>query len=135
MRDDLRTGACTGTHYRNAATRYRRARRANFFVSANVISVRVRVDDVTNRPVGQLTQRRQDRIGILHSTGIDDDRSKTADLHRDVRPCANDDVDVPLNGHRIQATFTPRRWRRTTLRPAVDVRGQRADHDGSDDDE
>src|SRR4029453_3558762 len=135
VRDDLGTGDGAGTPSRNAATRYRRARRADLLISTDVIGVRVRVDDVANGPVGQLTHRRQPGIRILLRTGVDEDRTKVADLDCDIRSGADDDVDVALNRHRVQTAFTARRrHRRTALRAAVNVRRQRSDDDGSGED-
>ena len=59
-----------------------------------MIRVRARVDDVANRPIGALLDRRHDRVGLRRRTGIDDHDAIRSDLDADVAAGADDHVEV-----------------------------------------
>src|ERR1044072_5526499 len=100
-----------------------------------MIRVRVRVDDVADRPIRQLTQRRQQSIRFLCRPGIDEPHAEAADLHGDIRASADDHVHVALDGHGVETCLTARLSGGTTLCVAVHASGDNPQHDCGSDDE
>ena len=98
---------------------------ADALVAADVIDVRVGVDDVAHRPRRQLPQRGQHAPGVVGGARVHDDQAQVTDLHGDVRAGAKDRVDVALHFHGAERRFVgvaaaaaPRRRRRVRHRPA-----------------
>ena len=90
MRDDFRRPAACGA-----------AGLADRDVAAGVIGMKVRVDDVPNRLVGQLLDRREQLLAHLRGAGIDDEHALVTDLDRDVAAGAEQHVDVALHREHV----------------------------------
>ena len=87
-----------------------------------MIGVRAGVDDVSNRPIRTLPDRRQDRVGLRRRPGIDDHDPIRSGLDGDIAAGAGDHVEVrPQLDHFEAAGFLladllPLRcWARITL--------------------
>jgi len=135
VRDDLGARSRAGANHRHATTGDRCTGRADLFVAANVIGVRVRVDDMANGSGRQLTERCEHRISVLRRAGIDENRAESTDLHGDIRSTADDHVDVALNGHGVNASLTTRLSSSSALRTAIDTGRHHGEQDGGSDDE
>ena len=134
VRNDLGARSRASANHRHAPTGDRCTRRADLFVAANVIGVRVRVDDVANGPGRQLTKRCEHRISVLRRPGIDENRAEGTDLHRDIRSAADDHVHVALDGHGVKASLTTRLSIRSTLCAAIDAGRHDGEQDGGSND-
>jgi len=62
----------------------------------------VRVDDEPDGPDGQLADFGEQRAARRCQPGIDEEHAIVSDLHRDVRACAEDRVDVALDVQRLE---------------------------------
>ena len=102
MRDDLRAlrGVVDISGDVGAGDRY--AGLADRVVAADVVGMQPGIDDVLNRFVGQLADRRQHLIRVLREPGIDHQHPQIADLHGDISARARDHVDVPLHVQNIE---------------------------------
>ncbi len=97
------------------------ARRAQLHISARVIRMHVRVDDVLQRLAGsQLVDGVDHLVGGLRQPGIHDQHAHVANLHGDVAARAHQHVDVAL--HRKNVNFAVGRIR--VLRHVFEVHGR-----------
>ena len=78
-------------------------------IAADVIRMDVRVDDGANRLVGNRFDGRNDLVAGAGQTGIDQQGTLLADLHRDVAAGAEDRIHVILHAQDFEC---PRRWRK-----------------------
>ena len=79
----------------------RLTRFGDLLVSADVIGMNVRVDDIANRPFGHLPDGCQDLVGILLQTSIDKQHAVFAGLHGDVAARAHQHGDVALHRQHV----------------------------------
>ena len=78
----------------------------NGCVSTHVIRMRMGTDHVTDRPVGQLPNRRQQPVAQFFPQGIDDEHALLAHLNGCVAGFADQHEDIALHGQ--HADLAPR---------------------------
>ena len=70
-------------------------------VAADVIAMKVRVDDVADRLVAQRADRRQQLVAHVGELRVDDHHAVVADLDRRVAAGADQHVDAAADGHDV----------------------------------
>ena len=98
MRDDFRGFARVGDGAQDIAPGDVAPGLGDGRVAPRVVRVRVRADDVADRPAGQFPNRRQQRIAQLLAQGVDDEDALPAHLDGHVAVFPDQHVHVALHG-------------------------------------